>query len=46
MISIQSAQFLDHLENFWIVWKIFGESERFPYRLENVTHSLEDFRTV
>ena len=38
-----SRIFLDSLENSRRVWKISGPSERFPYSLENVLESLEDF---
>ena len=39
----QSRIILHSLEDSRRVWKISGHSERFPYSLENVLESLEDF---
>ena len=46
MIYIQFERFLDCLEDFWIGWRISGQSKRIPYIVENVLDSLEDFRVV
>ena len=46
MISIQSGRSSHSLEDFWSVCRIFGRYESFPYSLENIPNSSDDFQTV